>query len=60
MERVSDVGAVTLDLLLAGNGQYGGLGNNTYSNAQGQPIRVKAVSGLLQCWEHSLVERLNY
>lgn len=53
MERVSDVGAVTLDLLLAGNGQYGGLGNNTYSNAQGQPIRVKAVSGLLQCWELS-------
>lgn len=48
MERVSDVGAVTLDLLLAGNGQYGGLGNNTYSNAQGQPTRVKAVSGLLQ------------
>ncbi|KAG2014091.1 hypothetical protein CC2G_010937 [Coprinopsis cinerea AmutBmut pab1-1] len=36
------------ELLMAGNGQYGGLGNNTFSTAQSSPLRVKAVSGLHQ------------
>jgi hypothetical protein len=40
-----------VDLLFCGNGQWGGLGNNTFSSAQGDPIRAKAVSGLLEC-EH--------
>ncbi|KAF9009392.1 regulator of chromosome condensation 1/beta-lactamase-inhibitor protein II [Cyathus striatus] len=37
-----------VDVLMCGNGQYGGLGNNTYSNAQSTPVRVKNVSGLMQ------------
>jgi len=39
----------TVDLLVCGNGQYGGLGNNTYTTVQGDPLRVKSLSGLLQC-----------
>lgn len=37
------------DVLSCGNGQYGGLGNAQYSNAQFVPVRAKAVSGLLEC-----------
>ncbi|XP_006458490.1 hypothetical protein AGABI2DRAFT_190775 [Agaricus bisporus var. bisporus H97] len=45
----SDTGKpITADLLMCGNGQSGGLGNNTYTNSQGSPARVKNVSGLLQ------------
>ncbi|KAH6896476.1 regulator of chromosome condensation 1/beta-lactamase-inhibitor protein II [Coprinopsis sp. MPI-PUGE-AT-0042] len=36
------------ELLMTGNGQYGGLGNNTFSNGQSNPTRVKALSGLQQ------------
>ncbi|KAK7043637.1 hypothetical protein VNI00_008248 [Paramarasmius palmivorus] len=38
----------TVDVLMCGNGQWGGLGNNIYSNAQGTPIRARNVSGLLE------------
>ena len=38
-----------VDLLLCGNGQWGGLGNNVFNNAQGLPIRAKNVSGILEC-----------
>ncbi|KAF8968391.1 regulator of chromosome condensation 1/beta-lactamase-inhibitor protein II [Flammula alnicola] len=48
VERESDKGPNTTDLLMCGNGQYGGLGNNTYTNVQGNPSRVKSLSGLLQ------------
>ncbi|KAJ7172661.1 regulator of chromosome condensation 1/beta-lactamase-inhibitor protein II [Mycena filopes] len=30
-----------VELLMCGDGQWGGLGNNIYSSAQGSPIRVK-------------------
>ncbi|KAH9171455.1 RCC1/BLIP-II [Lactarius sanguifluus] len=35
-------------VLSCGNGQYGGLGNALFSNAQSIPVRTKAVSGLLE------------
>lgn len=49
VERLSEQGPNTTDVLMCGNGQYGGLGNNTFTNNQGNPSRVKTVSGLLQC-----------
>ncbi|KAG6813628.1 hypothetical protein H0H92_009246 [Tricholoma furcatifolium] len=39
----------TIDLLICGNGQWGGLGSNTFSTSQGTPLRAKNVSGLLEC-----------
>ncbi|KAJ3908556.1 regulator of chromosome condensation 1/beta-lactamase-inhibitor protein II [Lentinula edodes] len=38
----------TVELLLSGNGQYGSLGNNLYTNAQGSPTRARNVSNLTQ------------
>jgi len=49
VEREGDKTRSTVDLLICGNGQYGGLGNNTYTTVQGDPLRVKSLSGLLQC-----------
>jgi hypothetical protein len=49
VEGKDDKGPITVDVLMSGNGQYGGLGNNLYTTAQGNPTRVKAISGLLQC-----------
>ncbi|KAF8352341.1 regulator of chromosome condensation 1/beta-lactamase-inhibitor protein II [Amanita rubescens] len=37
-----------VDVLMCGNGQWGGLGNNCYSTAQGTPVKAKNVSGLLE------------
>ncbi|KAF4608721.1 hypothetical protein EYR40_001068 [Pleurotus pulmonarius] len=39
-------GEENIDVLMCGNGQYGGLGNNLYTNSQGAPLRAKNVSGL--------------
>ena len=50
VEREGDKTHNIIDLLICGNGQYGGLGNNTYTTVQGNPLRVKSLSGLLQCW----------
>jgi hypothetical protein len=44
-----DADKTETELLMTGNGQYGGLGNNTFSNGQSNPTRVKALSGLQQC-----------
>lgn len=49
VERMDGTGIPTIELLSCGNGQYGGLGNAMYSNAQGVPVRTKNVSGLLEC-----------
>lgn len=38
-----------VDVLACGNGQWGGLGNALYTNAQGSPLRAKNVSGLYEC-----------
>ncbi|KAG8986689.1 hypothetical protein FRB90_003846 [Tulasnella sp. 427] len=37
---------VTVDLLAAGMGQFGSLGNNMYTQSQPSPVRVRNVSGL--------------
>ncbi|KAF8626336.1 hypothetical protein AX15_004995 [Amanita polypyramis BW_CC] len=46
VERSKGSQASSVDLLMCGNGQWGGLGNNTYSTAQGTPVKAKSVSGL--------------
>jgi hypothetical protein len=48
VERI-DENARTVDLLMCGNGRWGGLGNHVFSSAQGNPLRAKSVSGLLEC-----------
>ncbi|KAF8911083.1 RCC1/BLIP-II [Gymnopilus junonius] len=49
VEREANINAPTLvDVLMSGNGQFGGLGNNAYTTAQSTPSRVKGISGLVQ------------
>ncbi|OAX36598.1 RCC1 BLIP-II protein [Rhizopogon vinicolor AM-OR11-026] len=52
-ERTDGESSVYIDLLTCGNGQWGGLGNNLFSNAQGNPVRAKNVSGLREYNENS-------
>ncbi|KAJ7046596.1 regulator of chromosome condensation 1/beta-lactamase-inhibitor protein II [Mycena alexandri] len=40
--------ATIVELLMCGDGQWGGLGNNVYSSAQVSPLRVKTISGLVE------------
>jgi len=49
VERKDKDHPTTTDLLMSGNGQYGGLGNNSYLNSQGEPTRARGISGFLQC-----------
>jgi hypothetical protein len=49
VERIEETNTKTIDLLMCGNGQWGGLGGNSFTNAQGNPLRAKNVSGLLEC-----------
>ncbi|KAI5123298.1 hypothetical protein M0805_009319 [Coniferiporia weirii] len=48
VERTDGSFISSTDLLACGMGQWGGLGNGLYSTAQGNPARIKAVSGLLE------------
>ncbi|KAH9039401.1 RCC1/BLIP-II [Lactarius hengduanensis] len=48
VERVDGSAIRNVEVLSCGNGQYGGLGNALFSNAQSIPVRTKAVSGLLE------------
>jgi len=48
VERVDGTAIRNVEVLSCGNGQYGGLGNALFSNAQSVPVRTKAVSGLLE------------
>ncbi|KAI8998804.1 RCC1/BLIP-II [Trametes punicea] len=48
VERSDGSGMPYIDVLSCGNGQWGGLGNALYSNAQSTPVRAKNVSGLLE------------
>ncbi|KIO32474.1 hypothetical protein M407DRAFT_213529 [Tulasnella calospora MUT 4182] len=41
-----DSPSTTVDLLAAGMGQFGSLGNNMYTQSQASPVRVRNVSGL--------------
>ena len=49
VQRSDGSGIPYVDVLSCGNGQYGGLGNAQYSNAQSSPVRAKNVSGLSEC-----------
>ena len=49
VERKDGSGIDIVDVLVCGNGQWGGLGNSMFSNAQSAPVRAKGVSGLLEC-----------
>jgi hypothetical protein len=40
-----------LDVFACGMGQYGALGNGTYVQAQGTPVRMKVLSGNLMCMQ---------
>ncbi|TDL27543.1 RCC1/BLIP-II [Rickenella mellea] len=53
VERKDGTAMTSIDLLSCGMGQWGGLGNGLYSTAQGSPVRVKAVSGLLEYSEET-------
>ncbi|KAG5635130.1 hypothetical protein H0H81_012342 [Sphagnurus paluster] len=48
VERTDPSSHTTVDLLMCGNGQWGGLGSNLFSNAQGAPLRARNVSGLVE------------
>lgn len=48
VERVDGTAIRNVEVLSCGNGQYGGLGNALFSNAQSVPVRTRAVSGLLE------------
>ncbi|KAJ7685009.1 regulator of chromosome condensation 1/beta-lactamase-inhibitor protein II [Mycena polygramma] len=48
VERAPTSEVATVELLMCGDGQWGGLGNNSYSNAQVSPVRVKTLSGLTE------------
>ncbi|KAJ7273533.1 regulator of chromosome condensation 1/beta-lactamase-inhibitor protein II [Mycena haematopus] len=48
VERTPADEAPNVELLMTGDGQWGGLGNNSYSNVQVSPVRVKALSGLTE------------
>ncbi|KAJ7694182.1 regulator of chromosome condensation 1/beta-lactamase-inhibitor protein II, partial [Mycena rosella] len=48
IERAPANEATTVELLMCGDGQWGGLGNNLYSNAQVNPVRVQPLSGLVE------------
>ncbi|KAI0721594.1 RCC1/BLIP-II [Cerioporus squamosus] len=52
VQRADGSGIPYIDILACGNGQYGGLGNAQYSNAQSSPVRAKNVSGLLEYSEY--------
>ncbi|KIK59718.1 hypothetical protein GYMLUDRAFT_168962 [Collybiopsis luxurians FD-317 M1] len=50
VERAGQIGTAgplaNIEVLVSGNGQYGSLGNNLYTNVQGNPIRARNVSNL--------------
>ncbi|KAF8631424.1 hypothetical protein AX17_005101 [Amanita inopinata Kibby_2008] len=48
IERTEESETPLVDLLMCGNGQWGGLGDNTYSTARGALTKAKNVSGLLE------------
>ncbi|KAI0080581.1 RCC1/BLIP-II [Panus rudis PR-1116 ss-1] len=53
VERVDGSAMPYVDVLACGNGQWGGLGNAQYSNAQSTPVKAKNVSGLLEYSEQT-------
>lgn len=56
VQRVDGTAMPYIDVLACGNGQWGGLGNALYTNAQSSPLRAKNVSGLYECKDLSTLE----
>ncbi|KAF9053536.1 RCC1/BLIP-II [Hymenopellis radicata] len=48
VEYSEGVASPTVDILMCGNGQWGGLGNNIFSNAQGTPMRARGLGTLTE------------
>lgn len=48
VERSSPGQQRAIDVLAAGRGQWGALGNGVFSSAQADPLRIRAVSGLTE------------
>ncbi|EJD52889.1 RCC1/BLIP-II [Auricularia subglabra TFB-10046 SS5] len=48
VERSSPGKQRSIDVLAAGRGQWGALGNGVFSSAQADPLRIRAVSGLTE------------
>lgn len=46
--------APAFDVFVSGMGQYGALGNGTYVQAQGTPVKAKVISGNVMCMSHKL------
>ncbi|KAJ7582816.1 regulator of chromosome condensation 1/beta-lactamase-inhibitor protein II, partial [Mycena floridula] len=46
--EISSDKSKSIELQMCGNGQWGGLGNNQFSNAWSTPVRAKNVSGLTE------------
>ena len=42
-------GKVIADIWASGRGLWGGLGNGKWTHIQGQPTKIKALSGLVEC-----------
>ena len=49
VERSDGSATRSVDVLACGNGQWGGLGNSLFNNAQSTPVKSKNVSGLVAC-----------
>ena len=49
VQRVKEPSPATVDVMMCGNGQWGGLGNNIFSNGQGTPVRARNVSEMTEC-----------
>ncbi|KAL1748127.1 regulator of chromosome condensation 1/beta-lactamase-inhibitor protein II [Schizophyllum fasciatum] len=48
VERENAQAPKTVEVLMCGDGQWGGLGANNYSNAQSTPLRARNISGLAE------------
>lgn len=60
VERDDSAAATSYDLLMCGNGQWGGLGNNMFTNVQPSPLRARSISGLTECSCHPSSNRIFY
>lgn len=49
VDVISPGNVPSADVLACGMGQWGGLGNGQYLQAQGAPVKVKSVSGITEC-----------
>lgn len=48
-ERRDGTAITTSEVLACGDGRFGGLGNAVFTSAQATPLRLRMMSGLLEC-----------